>query len=491
MATYVSDWSQEVYGDIRSYAVPAAPTSVRRDYLNDYLQHKLVLAGVGPPTIETARSYLAGAFSPLANAAWERDTGYGWTMVPVEQMAAYVSAQVHALRFFSTTSGQPRDHWGFAWAPRNASGVSAADFAARTGLVLDRLAAAVRDSGETVDPADPGSAACGPPGQNVWCLADVEGARPTESWKSFRTWTQSVLAFSTPAQTVPAGSPSAAMSLALVTSSGLPVTTPTPLAVTLSSSSPQGTFATSTAGPWSSTLSLTIAAGTGTSGAFYYQDARAGTHVLTASAPGATSGTQTVTVTPGPITAVTITPTSATVRARASHRFEAAGTDSYGNPVQAVAAWSLGPPSLGTIAPRTGPATTFTAGRTLGSGTVTAAATSETGTISAVASVTVTPGRLRIGWIKYRRQKKTVVVNVRAVDAAGYSVSRAVVSVLVRRDGRRYFTSRGVSGAGGRTFHRVPAPRGGCFTTTIRRVSAAGFVWDGRTPRNRFCKQNS
>jgi hypothetical protein len=198
-----------------------------------------------------------------------------------------------------------------------------------------------------------------------------------------------------------------------------------------------------------------------------------------------------VTVTPGPITAVTITPTSATVRARASHRFEAAGTDSYGNPVQAVAAWSLGPPSLGTIAPRTGPATTFTAGRTLGSGTVTAAATSETGTISAAASVTVTPGRLRIGWIKYRRQKKTVVVNVRAVDAAGHSVSRAVVSVLVRRDGRRYLSARAVTGAGGRTFHRVPAPRGGCFTTTIRRVSAAGFVWDGRTPRNRFCKQNS
>jgi hypothetical protein len=487
MATYVSDWSQEVYGDVRSYAVPGVPTSVRRDYLNDYLQHKLVLAGAGPPEIETARSYLRTAFSPLANAAWERETAYGWTMVPAEQMAGYVSAQVHALRFFSATSGQPQDHWGFAWAPRNAAGISATDFAARTGLVLDRLAAAVRDSAETPDPADPGSAACGPPGQNVWCVGDVEGGRLTEAWKSFRSWTQSVLAFSTPAQTIPAGSPSAAMSLALVTSSGLPVTTPTPLAVTLSSSSPQGTFATSPAGPWSSTLSLTIAAGTGTSTGFYYQDTRAGSHVLTASAAGVTSGTQTVTVLPGPVTALTITPASAAVRARASQQFAAEGTDAYANPVQVAAAWSLLPPTLGTIAPKTGAATTFTASRTLGTGTLTAAIASETGTISTGASVTVTPGRLRIGWIKYKSRKKIVLVNVRAVDAAGQSVSRALVSVLVRRNGRRYFSARAVTGAGGRTFHRVPVRRDSCLVTTIRRVSAAGFAWDGRTPRNRFC----
>ena len=39
MSAYVSDWSQEVYGDFRRYAVPGAPIQVRRDYLNDYLQH--------------------------------------------------------------------------------------------------------------------------------------------------------------------------------------------------------------------------------------------------------------------------------------------------------------------------------------------------------------------------------------------------------------------------------------------------------------------
>src|SRR5215471_13689285 len=44
MGKYVSDWSQEVYGDVRYHAVPGESISTRRDYLNDYLQHELVLA---------------------------------------------------------------------------------------------------------------------------------------------------------------------------------------------------------------------------------------------------------------------------------------------------------------------------------------------------------------------------------------------------------------------------------------------------------------
>ncbi len=488
MNTYVSDWTQEAYGDVRSWAVPGVPTSVRRDSLNDYLQHKLVLAGAGPPEIETARSYLQATYSPLANAAWERDTGYGWTMVAAQQMAGYVSAQVHALRHFSATTGQSRDHWGFAWAPRNAAGIPAAEFAAQTGLVLDRLAAAVRDSGRTPDPADPGSAACGPPGQNVWCVGDLPGASLSEAWKSFRVWTQPGLTFATAPQTIPAGVPSAAMSLTLGTRSGLPVTTPTPLLVTLSSSSPLGGFSTTTAGPWSSTLSLTIAAGTGTSPGFYYLDTRAGSHVLTASALGVTSGTQPVTVTPGPAVALTITPASAIVRARASQRFAVAGADAYGNAAPVSATWSLTPPTLGTLAPSAGSATTFTALRALGSGTISASVVTGAGVVSAAASVRVAPLRLRIGSIKYRGRERAMLITATAVDPAGRPVSRAVVSVLIRRNGRSYASARAATGAAGRSVYRLPARRGGCFTTMIRRVSAAGFVWDGRTPRNRYCQ---
>ncbi len=489
MNTYVSDWTQEAYGDARSWAVPGVPTSVRRDSLNDYLQHKLVLAGAGPPEIETARSYLRTAYNPLANAAWERDTGYGWTMVSAEQMAGYVSAQVHALRYFSATSGQSQDHWGFAWAPRNAAGTPAADFAAQTGLILDRLAAAIRDSGRTSDPADPGSAACGPPGQNTWCVGDLVGASLSERWTSFRTWTQPVLAFATPAQTIAAGAPSAAMNLNLGTSSGLPLLAPTALVVTLSSSSPQGGFSTSPAGPWTATLPLTIAAGTGTSPAFYYLDTRAGSHVLTASAFGVTSATQPVTVTPGPAMALTITPSSAIVRARGSKQFTVAGADAYGNSVPVEGEWSWRPGDLGFGAPRRGKVMTFTALRKLGNGTILVSVPTEAGPISAGAGVRVTPGPLRIRSIQYRSRKNDVLATVTAVDAAGRPVSRAALAVVVRRNGRSYISARAlVTGAAGKTVFRLPARRGGCFTSTIRRVSAHGFTWDGRTPRNRHCR---
>jgi hypothetical protein len=487
MGTYVSDWSQEVYGDVRNWAVAGAPLSTRRDYLSDYLHHKLVLAGVGPPTIDTARSYLQSTFSPLANAAWEREAGYGWTMVPPEQMASWVSAQVHALRYFSATSAQPRDHWGFAWAPRNAAGVPADQFAARSALILDRMAAAVRDSGATPDPADPGSAACGPPGQNLFCLGDVAGARLNESWRSFRVWTQSVLSFATQPQTVSAGSPSGPLSLSLVTASGLSVTTPVPLTVTLSSSSPQGSFATSPAGPWSPTLSLTIAAGTGTAGPFHYLDTEAGTHTLTASATGATSGTQTVTVTAGPVTALRISPGATTLRARGSSELTATGVDAFGNALPVAATWSLTPRSLGAVSPRTGAETTLTAGRTLGAGAVTASVTTAAGRVSAGARVRVMPGRVSVGSIRYRSRKGLLLVTATVVDAFRRPVSGAVVSIAVNRNGRLHLATRGSTGASGRKVYRVRARNEGCFVTKIRRVAAQGFTWNGRTPRNRFC----
>ena len=488
VGTYVSDWSQEVYGDVRNWAVPGAPREERREYLNDYLQHKLVLANVGPETIATARSYLQTAFSPLANAAWEREAGYGWTMVPADQMAGYVSAQVDALRYFSATTGQPQDHWGFAWAPANASGMSAADFAAQTGRILDRLGAAVHDSDEAPDPEDPGGAACGPAGQNIWCVGDLQGATLNSAWKSFRAWTQPALAFVTPAQTIPAGSPSAAMRVALRTTTGLSAPARAPLTVTLSSNSPQGTFSTSPLGPWSATVSLVIAAGTDTSGDFYYLDTRAGAAVLTASAEGVTSGTQTETVTPGPVVSLTVTPASATVPARSSEELTAAGSDSFGNVFPVSASWSLTPAGIGKLAPTTGNATTFTASRIVGQGAITAAVGTEAGTLTATASVRVTPGRLSVESITYRKGRGVVNVAVAVRDAAGRPVSRATVYILVRRDGRLHYTARGVTGASGRARFRVPARAGGCFTVGVKRITAAGFVWDGRTPGNRYCR---
>jgi hypothetical protein len=482
MAAYVSDWSQEVYGDLRSHAVPGVPVSTRREYLNDYLQHKLVLAGAGPATIEPVRAYLREAYSPLANAAWPRETAWGWTMVPFEQMAAYISAQVNALRFFSATSGQARDHWGFAWAPRNTTGLSNADFAAQTGQLLDRMAAAIRDSGNVVEPENPGSGACGPPGQETFCLVDLAEARHTESWRSFRAWTQATISIGNGAQTLSAGTPSAPMTITLVTPSGLPVSGGASRVVTLGSSSPQGTFSTSPAGPWTSTLTLTAAPATTVT--FYYRDTLAGRHTLTASGQGVTAATQVVTVVAGPAVAIAVTPSQSTVVAQGTRRFVAAATDAFGNASASTVTWSVTPAALGTIAPGSAGSAVFTAGRLVGTGTITAGAGGLTGT----AAITVLPGTLRIASLKVTPTSRGLRVIVGVADGARRPISRATLTVVVRKDDRRVFRGQAVTGSGGKALFRVRTASG-CYRVVLTRAAAQGFRWTGATPSRRACRR--
>src|SRR5207302_6045462 len=139
-------------------------------------------------------------------------------------------------------------------------------------------------------------------------------------------------------------------------------------------------------GSWSTTLSMTIPAGSSTTPSFYYEETKAGTPTLTASSSGSTSGTQTETVNAGALASVAVSPGSATVATGGTQSFSASGADAYGNPVAvASAVWSVNPSSLGTVSPSSGSSTTFTAGAGAGSGTVAAAV----GAIQGSASVTV------------------------------------------------------------------------------------------------------
>ena len=144
LQSWLTDSAFDRHGDLRRRLVagglrrsprarsPGQPVPVRRDYLNDYLQHKLLLAGAGPPEIEPARAYLREAYSALANGAWPRESAWGGRWCPSSRWRPTLSAQVDALRSFSATSGQTRDHWGFAWAPSNTTGMPSGDFAAQT-----------------------------------------------------------------------------------------------------------------------------------------------------------------------------------------------------------------------------------------------------------------------------------------------------------------------------------------------------------------------
>jgi hypothetical protein len=286
MAAFVEDWSQELYGDVRNYAVPGADVTTRRDALNQYLQHELALARAGPDAAAAARSYLESAYSPLANAAWNWDTSFGWTAVAVDQMQHYVSAQTYALRH--ANAARSRDHWGFAWAPRNGSGMPSAEFTTQTGAILDRLAAAIRDSAGG-DPVGIGACASG------WCGIELSGAAFNLTWSTFAIWASQALVFATPPPPLSVGLPSPPMSVQLQTQ-GAAETAATSILVTLTSTAPTGTFSLSPAGPWTPTLAVAVPAGSSTSQSFYYRDSAAGTATLIGSAPGILSATQTLIV---------------------------------------------------------------------------------------------------------------------------------------------------------------------------------------------------
>jgi hypothetical protein len=394
-------------------------------------------------------------------------------------MAAYISAQVDAMRSFSATTGQPRDHWGFAWAPSNTAGLPTSDFATQTGQLLDRLGAAVRDSAEATDP-ETGTGACGPPGADTLCNVDIDGASHNGAWRSFRTWTQPLLTIAPPTETVAAGAPSAPSTVSLTTAAGTPATTGPPLAVTLRSSSSRGTFGTSSAGPWTPTLTLSVAPSV--AGTFYYRDTLAGSYTVTASAAGATAGTQAVTVTAGPAARLTVTPDSRTVKARAAVTFKAAATDAFGNVVPTKPVWRVTPPDLGRIAPVADGAT-FTAGRVLGTGRVIARA----GAVAAGAAVSVSPGHLRIASLKVAPTANGLRALVGVTDGARRPISKAKLTLAVTQDGH-VIKGRGVTGSGGKAlFHFRTGP--GCFRIFVHTARAQGFQWNGPAPRRSVCRR--
>lgn len=492
MGAYVSDFSQENYGDVRSYAVGGVPLQTRRDLLNDYLQHNLRLAATGPDTAAPARGYLQAAYSPLANAAWGWDFGFGWTMSALDQMQDFVSAQTYSLRYDSTGRGGAEDRWGLAWAPRNAFGLTAADFAAQTGALLDRLAAAVRDSGLSAVAGDPGVGACGLPAQNAWCIRELAGASVSDAWAPFNVWAQPTVAFSTAPQTVVAGAVSTPLAVQLRIG-GVATTAKDSVPIALSSNSPAGAFAVAPEGPWAPGLTVTVLAGGTTSPQFYYRDTRAGTPLLTAAAPGYAPGTQTVTVLAGTPVALTVSPTSVTLRTGASASFTARSVDAFGNQAPAAGAvWAVSPSGFGSVAPATGPTTTFTAGAT-GSGSVSATVATPTVSMTVSASVTVLPPpRMRVTRVRYLTVGASHRVTVSVSDETGRAVRDAAVTAALYRNGGWYAGLRGVTGPTGRvTFVRAArSTRAGCYTTRVRDVSARGFAWQPGTPANRFCKRN-
>ncbi len=486
MNVYVSDWAQEVYGDVRAYAAPGSSITARRDALTDYLEHPGFLAAAGGAVSGTASAFFSRTASPLGSAAWQWDGSFGWTLVEAPLMQQFVSAQVYAMRSHDASSGQPEDRWGFAWAPRNPGTVPKNEFASAAGAVLDRLATAIRDSAGD-SPSDPGVLACGPPGKGVWCGGDLDGAVLTPSWATFRAWSPTTLTFVTPPAAVVAGAVSTPITIQPQVA-GVAARPQTPLAVTITTSSPTGTLSTSAAGPFTPSVTVPLAPGSFSTVQIYYEDTTSGTATLTASAPGAVTGTQALTVSGAPAVSLHIEPGSVTLPLGATASFTAVGIDAFGNPIPSLsAAWTLAPGTPGALAPPSGPATTYTASGRIGTGQVVATVATPTGPLTATAPVAVTPPPVvRVAAIRYGVRNKTLNVYVTVVDARGRRLPNAGVTVFLYRNAKLYARASGRTVAGRMTFTR-PASSG-TYRAVVRKVTATGLRWNGKTPVNRFVR---
>ena len=359
MATYVSDWSQEVYGDLRAHAVPGSATSVRREYLNDYLQHKLVLASAGPSEIEPARAFLREALQPARERGVAARDGLGLDdgsgradgcvplgageRAPLLQRDVRSAARPLGLRLGAAQHDRHPER-----RLRSADGA-----AARPPRRSPCATRATSSSRRIPEAARAGRARRSAPSTSL-------EARHNEAWRSFRAWALSTLTISGAPATLAAGVASPPLQLALASAVSRP------LNVTLRSSSPAGAFSTTAAGPWTTTLTIPVAAGSGV--VFHYRDTRAGKATLTASAPGTTAATSELTVVAGAAARIAVTPASREVRARGETRFTATATDSFGNAARVGVTWSVTPATLGTFVRGPEGTVTFRAGRVLGDG---------------------------------------------------------------------------------------------------------------------------
>lgn len=275
--SYVRDWAQEDYGDLRSYAVAGTSADARRDQEVQYLGHPLALVDAGPADVSAARSFLDSTYVAFGTTAWAWPSAYGWTAAPLTNMEDFVSGQVYAARSLGAPSGV--DRLGFAWAPSNTLGLADADFNAQTATLLDRLAAAIRDSGTSA------AAACDP----AWCTTSLDGSAFTTAWQWFSAWSPTLIVLTSAPSTFTAGS-SAVITVQLQ-AAGIAQAAAADQTVTFTTSSPSGSFSPS--------ATVTIPAGA-SSASVTYTDTQPGTPTVSAAIAGLAPASQVETVTTPP-----------------------------------------------------------------------------------------------------------------------------------------------------------------------------------------------
>ena len=237
-------------------------------------------------------------------------------MVPAEQMAAYISAQVDALRYFSRRDRAAARPLGLRLGAEQhdrcpGRRLRGADRAApRPARGRDPRLGQRRSIPRTTE-----TGACGP-GETLCARRSSRTRGTTRPGGRFRTWSQSTLAIGACCrQHWSQGSPSSLRQLSVAGRAARGRSQSR-----CARASAAGTFSTSSrAGPWTPTLTLTVAPGA-VAMLLLPRHARRTARRCQASAPGTTQATRDVTIVAGPATRVTVTPASREIRARGEAR---------------------------------------------------------------------------------------------------------------------------------------------------------------------------
>jgi hypothetical protein len=179
VAPRVRFWGQETYGSPLATCVDGAPRAAWSAHIDAFTEHVAILADAAPGGA-APKSFLAKAYTPLANAAW-KSAAYTTESMTLEQMEGFVSMQVYAARAWASAHPRPRDTVGFGWVYAR-DGVSPSDIA----TLGDRLAGAIH--GAWSETSEEPSGACDAGKQTTWCSCAVPGAAFNDAWKTFATY---------------------------------------------------------------------------------------------------------------------------------------------------------------------------------------------------------------------------------------------------------------------------------------------------------------
>jgi len=136
MDKYVLHWGQETYVSPAHTCVASANVAAKSERINDYVEHVARLAGVGPASAASARTFFDKAYFPLMTAFWQSSL-YGGTTIPLAAMKHLVSLETYA-RGMGLGAQLPRrqDRLRLDNTPAGASATDTADLAARVAAAI-------------------------------------------------------------------------------------------------------------------------------------------------------------------------------------------------------------------------------------------------------------------------------------------------------------------------------------------------------------------